>query len=212
MFGAYFFVGDIMYESTRTAFSWLDFLSTFGGMQGIVVVVITMILETYNDTQLVSKSVRNMYFRRNPNPAQSKIQGDFRPIKFSFKDTLSEYGYFDCCLRRKSRTMNIFDRGQEKMREDLDVFKIVQTLYKLKSSIKVIVNKMKDPAIFKEIQQQFSQEVIINSSDEEPDDPVDEIIDFLNRDEKRTLYDDRYKFVGGRRVSVIGPGALTPGF
>ena len=69
MFGAYFFVGDIMYESTRTAFSWLDFLSTFGGMQGIVVVVLTIILSTYIDVQLVSKSVRNMYFRRNPDPA-----------------------------------------------------------------------------------------------------------------------------------------------
>ena len=100
------------------------------------------------------------------------------------------------------------------MRDDLDVFKIVQTLYKLKSSIKVIVSKMKDPAIFNEIQKQFSQEVTIISSDEEPDDePVDDIRDFLNRDEKRTLYDDRKKSVIEKRlVSVMSSGISNGGF
>ena len=55
-------MGDVMYESTRIAFSWLDFLSEFGGMQSMIVVIITMMVCQFNDTKLVSKSIRNMYF------------------------------------------------------------------------------------------------------------------------------------------------------
>jgi hypothetical protein len=37
------------------------------------------------------------------------------------------------------------------MEQDLDVFKMVQTIYKLKASIKVLATKMNDKAIYSEI-------------------------------------------------------------
>lgn len=39
LLGAYFFIGDIMYEDTRTVFDWFGLLSEFGGMQGIVIII-----------------------------------------------------------------------------------------------------------------------------------------------------------------------------
>jgi hypothetical protein len=96
------------------------------------------------------------------------------------------------------------------MRKDLDVFKMVQTLYKLKSSIKVIASKMKDPNILKDIQESFVREVIINSSDEELELPDNDIHDFLNRDEKRALFDKDYEVFGGLRrlASLYNPGDI----
>jgi hypothetical protein len=74
------------------------------------------------------------------------------------------------------------------MEQDLDVFRMVQTMYKLKASIKVLASKMNDKSIYLEIQDSFLKEMIIHSeSEDENNQPDNELQDFLNRDEKRAL-------------------------
>lgn len=47
--GMYFFMSDKMEENTRQAMGILGMLAEFGGMQGLVVVIVTLLMETFND-------------------------------------------------------------------------------------------------------------------------------------------------------------------
>jgi hypothetical protein len=49
LYGAYFFVGENMYEDSRTVFGLLAFLSEFGGMQGLIVILVELIAASFND-------------------------------------------------------------------------------------------------------------------------------------------------------------------
>ena len=130
LLGVYFFIGDIMHEDTRTVFDWFGLLSEFGGMQGIIIIFFEYVISTFDDAQMVSKSVRNLFFRKGSNGPEL--------LRFKFFNTLSEYPLMCFCPKRSKGT-RLFEAGQERMRNELDVLRIVQTLQKVKSSIKVLV-------------------------------------------------------------------------
>jgi hypothetical protein len=137
----YFFVAESMMEESRQTFGILGLLSEFGGMQGLLVIFVTFILEIFNDAQLVSKSIRNLYFRKTTKKSPKSFDPDFiKTIKFDFKDKLDEYGYCCCFVpKKKSKTGVVFERGEQRMRNDMNIFKMIQTIKKLKASVKGII-------------------------------------------------------------------------
>ena len=89
--------------------------------------------------------------------------------------------------------------------EDLDILKVVQTLYKLKSTVQVIVSKMKDPSILELIQESFNKQVIINSSEEEDESQSsNDFLKFLNRDEKQNLFEE-FGLTQDFKINQISP-------
>jgi hypothetical protein len=65
LFGAYFFMGEILHIETRSVFGVLSYLSEFGGMQGVLLVLVSFIAFAFNDSKLTSKSIRTMYFKKS---------------------------------------------------------------------------------------------------------------------------------------------------
>lgn len=78
------------------------------------------------------------------------------------------------------------------MRDDMNIYKLVQTIKKLKASTKAIIENLGESKILPSVREHFVKEVILESSDEDTALPCGQIDDFLNRDEKRALFDDEY--------------------
>jgi hypothetical protein len=57
-------------------------------------------------------------------------------------------------------------KSKHKVKQDFNLLKMVQTLYKLKSTVSVIVGRFKDPLICKEIIDTYSKQIILNSDDD----------------------------------------------
>jgi hypothetical protein len=178
LLGVYFFIGDIMHEDTRTVFDWFGLLSEFGGMQGIIIIIFEFFIFSNNDVQMVTKSVRSIFFRRGPKGPEL--------LRFRFLHTLPEYP-FACFCPKKSKGARLFDTGQDRIKNELDVLRIVQTLQKVKASIKVLVDKGRDPEVVDAIKAQYHEMVYLFTSGEEEETTEDKMLEFLERDEKRAL-------------------------
>jgi hypothetical protein len=146
LFGAYFFMGEILHLESRSVFGLLGYLSEFGGMQGVLLVLVSFIAFAFNDSKLISKSIRSMYFKKSDEDPKK-----MKTIKFK----ISNLPGFCFASKKKTSDQLLYEKGQERMEQDLDVFKMVQTIYKLKASIKVLAAKMNDKSIYSEIQESF---------------------------------------------------------
>lgn len=79
-------------------------------------------------------------------------------------------------------------KSKIKVKQDFNILKLVQTLYKLKSTVSVIAGRFKDPLICKEIIDTYSKQLILNSEEDQTKnniDPKSQVLRFLNRDDRK---------------------------
>lgn len=76
-------------------------------------------------------------------------------IKFTWKDKLFGLKAYLCCRMKRSKSEELFQKGQERIYNEMNLFTICQTLQKLKASVSVIVAK--DDQKFKQIQDVYYQ-------------------------------------------------------
>lgn len=69
---------------------------------------IVLILSTFNDVQLVAKSIRSIYFRKGEEKDEL-----LKTIKFKYRDLIREYTICSFCLKNRKLTKSekIFERG-----------------------------------------------------------------------------------------------------
>ena len=95
-----------------------------------------------------------------------------------------------CCKRKlESRWFTnrelLYLRGHDLSREDMNLFRLLQTIHKLKASVQVLIGDNAER--LQKVKQVYLQHADINQ------DPnalrKNEVRDFLERDEKKLLYD-----------------------
>jgi hypothetical protein len=156
-------------------------------------------MATFNDVQLTSKSIRNMYFVKDDKEPKETVDQEakevsflkMKPIKFSFKDKMAEYPIPSCFVgKTKTEMREIFETGQDRMKRDMDIFHITHTLYKLKACIAVLIGKSNDPHILDTVKNAFRKQVILDYEEEEQaKDPLfSKFIEFMNVEVKTLIY------------------------
>ena len=140
IYGTYFFMSnDIAYQS-RTVYNLLTVISDFGGIMEILTFVFMVSCTAFNDQQLVAKSIRSLFFQKNSRDANSK----FLPIKFKLADKFQDL----CCVkwrRKPSDSQIIFTKGSLRIREEFNIFMIVQSIQKLKAAVAALINRETGP-------------------------------------------------------------------
>lgn len=62
LYGSYFFVADNIIKDSRNVYGVVDLVSEFGGLQAYIVLTFFFIVSNFNNVQLLTKQIRNMYF------------------------------------------------------------------------------------------------------------------------------------------------------
>lgn len=195
MWGSYFFLSDELVKQGRHAQTWLDIASDMGGLIEVFFTILFLLNAFYNETLLFNKFIRTLYF--DLDPLKNVV-----PFKFKTKDSLIAK------LCSKAMKLNdkqeLYLKGEAKLKEDLNLLMIIQTLYKLKAAITVLVRNLPNDnsaESVKKIREEYFK--LVNLKDEFESKKIfkDDIKSFLSRDEKQTLYEKQTKPEFLRRMS-----------
>jgi len=77
------------------------------------------------------------------------------------------------------------------VQEDLSIYRIIQSIYKLKASISVISERLADPTILQDVKQLYAKSTILLTDKQlrlSKKLDYSDLLVFLNRDDKKNLY------------------------
>ena len=125
--GTYFFLADEIVLQQRTVQTVVRVLSELGGVIELCIASFLMIATWYNDFNFVIKSIRAIYFE-SVDKDKSLI-----PIKIKGPTIMR----MKLCCRRNIKT-KLYYKGQKKIHQDLDMFRMIQILKKLQATMTVL--------------------------------------------------------------------------
>ena len=188
----YFFMSNQRVKHSRSVYTLLKVMSDFGGMIEIFTMLFAWSCTAFNDRQFLAKMIRALYFKDNSEPGTDSNIIKIKPLKFTLREKFHDLFLLEwlrCCRKReKDDGEKIFMVGCEQIKEDFNLFRLIQTVNKLKAAIHVVLQHnigCNEEDILKEIQCEYVKASILHPGGLKIDSRV---IDFFNKDEKRELY------------------------
>lgn len=198
LYGSYFFVGDEISLQSVSVYGWMQILGDFGGTLEITIFVFIILCTSYNATMINAKAIRALYYD-SPHPGEDGVQSEFgKAIKFRFLDKFTRLRNFSFCGKKaENHNHELYDKGKKRMKEDLNLFRIVQQIYKLRAIVIQLGNKAQVTEDFYEnVKTKYFEMVTLETDDEaeKAEVQIDERLEkFLARDEKINLYQCKKK-------------------
>ena len=207
IFGAYFFYSQERLEHSRQAFTFVNILAEIGGLFECFILVFGSIALIINDKLMIAKYIRMLYFKKllssKDQDKDKKLRPKLDKINFSFIDKMSDFKVCIMCwakrkLKHLTRNQKLYQRGKQRVEEDMNVVDILLTLQKVKAGLSVL---MHDQSYTQKAKRVFMRHQTLNSdsesgSDQEKDElnqaifgPINDFQKFLNMDEFATLRD-----------------------
>jgi hypothetical protein len=159
LFGSYFFLSDETLLHTRKAYDLLSVLSDFGGILEIFMFIFFAVWNKYNEQGLLIKSIRAVYFETEVDQDSHPHNGhDLKPIKLRILDSFSRLLKRLCCCVKKqedSHTEALYTKAKYRIRQDLNMFRIIQAIHKIKATLSVLIGPDVGSETFKQIKETY---------------------------------------------------------
>lgn len=152
----------------------------------------------FNNIQISNKVMRSIYYDMN---SQGSGKSVANPHKFNFKDSLKLM--FTKKEENLTRRQQLLMKAQKRLHDDLNLPRLVQSIYKIKACLTVLVghhHKNHDCSVLDQIQKEFFR--LTNLEHKELDENLQGIKAFLQRDEKKQLYRPEYQKSLVSRISI----------
>lgn len=149
----------------------------------------------FNETQLDAKIIRSLYFQKEKKSIKTLSdlkrrvimkrmnhmgRWQLSPIKFTIWDKYHDFSFFKClrrlccCLVKRNQERELlYKLGQQRIQEDFNVFKWIQTFYKIKASLLVILEQISQDRgvcqndLILKIMERYAEQVTLRDKEEE---------------------------------------------
>ena len=191
-FGCYYFLSEDRMIHEMVQYGLKNILAVVGSQGILFFSFLRFIMKEYNRMQLEAKFIRACYFDVNEiRLPQAKFQ-EFpaKPLKFSMQDKLAPllrvlFDSIFICSCCKFKSSKLYLNGISKIKHDLNLFKIIQTIHKMKACLQYIIND--DLDALEGIQQIYFRHTNIHERGDLIN-AKDITKQFLDRDDKKLTY------------------------
>lgn len=92
-----------------------------------------------------------------------------RRIKFNLLDKFPELLFLRCCFKRNKHHEKLFEKGRNRVMHDLNLFAVVQKLYKMQALIIQMSEKIEDPHFVHGVKEKYASMVTVHTDSEKED-------------------------------------------
>lgn len=159
LWGSYFFVSDIIRTHSRYDFSLIDFFCQLGGLIQFLFITFFILPNWLNTLKLENKAMNQLYIE------EESGSGVVKSVNMS----LGEAFLHRCsCLKRHIQSSHRIKEGLARMKEDLNLIRIVQDLYKLRAGMMVLAERQGEHEEFEQdVKEKYLKMVSLGNQDSE---------------------------------------------